>query len=443
MSKPQESQTLPTREILIVDDDPGQRSLLTTFLDTQGLTPVTVASGEDALAELGLHRYKMMISDVRMPGMSGLETLRKARQIQPDLPVLLVTAYADVKDAVGAMRDGAVNYLEKPIDLDELLESVSQIVSRSPSSVSSPSELPPSLTARHDITRQLYRDALLVAGSESPILITGEGGCGKTTLAELIHRRSARTDHPLQCLNCATMPAQQIGPRLFGSPNIEGLIKRATSTTLLIEEIGELPAASQTKLLEALGPDRPSPEPGGDRSHRPRLIVTSTADLLERVEGGAFRDDLFFRLNVIEFTIPPLRERPEDILPLATLFIKEYTHGHARFAATVTPCLEHYAWPGNVRELRNAMERAALMAHGGIILPKHLPGTIQKVADPEVGGEATQRQKMADVERETILQTLRENRNNRSVTARVLGISRRALTYKLQRYRTEGYLSED
>ena len=133
MSKPQESQTLPTREILIVDDDPGHRSLLTTFLDTQGLTPVTVASGEDALAELGLHRYKMMISDVRMPGMSGLETLRKARQIQPDLPVLLVTAYADVKDAVGAMRDGAVNYLEKPIDLDELLESVSQIVSRSPS----------------------------------------------------------------------------------------------------------------------------------------------------------------------------------------------------------------------------------------------------------------------------------------------------------------------
>jgi DNA-binding NtrC family response regulator len=173
------------------------------------------------------------------------------------------------------------------------------------------------------------------------------------------------------------------------------------------------------------------------------LIATSKIDLTQKVQDALFRDDLFFRLNVMELAIPSLRERREDIMPLATAFIKEYTQGHARFAATVTPCLENYLWPGNIRELRNAMERATLMAHGGLILPKHLPTKVQAAATADESGEANQTRKMADVERETILQSLRDNRNNRSVTARVLGISRRALTYKLQRYREDGYLNED
>lgn len=436
-----------TREILIVDDDPGQRSLLTTFLSSQGFQPTTVSSGEDALNELKAGAFKMMISDVRMPGMTGLETLRHARSLHPSLPVLLVTAYADVKDAVGAMRDGALNYLEKPIDLDELLSSVQQALGQTSShfdSAGSRLELPSNIIATNAITRQLYRDALLVAPSDSRVLIIGESGVGKATIAELIHQASPRSGKPMNRLNCSTSPAESIDSLLFGSNDTEGLLTQSNGSTLILEQVAELPLPIQAKLLDVIQTGSFRPEGSHTSSTTTaRLIASSKTDITQKVQAGQFRDDLFFRLNVMELAMPSLRERREDIMPLAATFIKEYTQGHARFAATVIPCLENYLWPGNIRELRNAMERAALMAHGGLILPKHLPSKIQAAATGDESGEINQTRKMADVERETILQTLKDNRNNRSLTARVLGISRRALTYKLQRYREDGFLSED
>ena len=447
MSSQKSTDNIATREILIVDDDPGQRSLLTTFLTSQGFHPTTVSSGETALNELKKGAFKMMISDVRMPGMTGLETLRHARALHPSLPVLLVTAYADVKDAVGAMRDGALNYLEKPIDLDDLLSSVQQAIGQTDSPLKpaeSHLELPSNLIASSQITRQIYRDALLVAPSDSRVLIVGESGVGKATVAELIHQSSSRRGSQLQRLNCSTSPSDSIDSVLFGSNNSEGHLTRSNDSTLVLEEVGELPLPSQAKLLHAIQAGSFRPEGSSeDVATTARLIATSKTDLTQKVQDGLFRDDLFFRLNVMELAIPSLRDRREDIMPLASAFIKEYTQGHARFAATVTPCLENYLWPGNIRELRNAMERATLMAHGGLILPKHLPSKIQAAATADESGEANQTRKMADVERETILQSLKDNRNNRSVTARVLGISRRALTYKLQRYREDGLLNED
>jgi len=446
MSSQKSAADIKTREILIVDDDPGQRSLLTTFLTSQGFRPTTVSSGEEALSELKAGAFKMMISDVRMPGMTGLETLKHARALHPSLPVLLVTAYADVKDAVGAMRDGALNYLEKPIDLDELLSSVRQALGQTSSLLKSKEshlELPSHVIAASPITRQIYRDALLVAPSDSRVLIVGESGVGKATVAELIHHSSPRSDFQLQRINCSTSSPDSIDSLLFGSDDSEGLFTKSNESTLVLEEVGELPSPSQARLLHVIQTGFFRPEGSQkDVTTTARLIATSKTDLTQNVQDGLFRDDLFFRLNVMELAIPSLRERREDIMPLATAFIKEYTQGHARFAATVTPCLENYLWPGNIRELRNAMERATLMAHGGLILPKHLPTKVQAAATADESGEANQRRKMADVERETILQSLRDNRNNRSVTARVLGISRRALTYKLQRYREDGYLNE-
>ncbi len=442
---PSPNRATDTREILIVDDDPGQRSLLTTFLTGQGFHPTTVTSGEEALDELKKGSYKMMISDVRMPGMTGLETLRHARAFLPDLPILLVTAYADVKDAVGAMRDGALNYLEKPIDLDELLESVAQVLKRATVSVSEEKrlDLPPHLIAASSSAQQIYRDALLVAPSESRVVIVGESGVGKATIARLIHDSSPRNGNSTKTLNCSTPLSESIDSLLFGSEHATGLFMEMSESTLVLEDIGELPLSSQAKLLQVIqtGIFRPE-ESNSDHHTTARIIATSKTDLTTKVQAGDFRDDLYFRLNVMELVIPPLRERREDIVPLATSFIKEFAQGHARFAATVLPCIENYPWPGNIRELRNAMERATLMAHGGLILPKHLPAKIQAAGTDDESGEASQTRKMADVERETILQALRNNRNNRSVTARELGISRRALTYKLQRYREDGYLSE-
>ncbi len=434
-----------TREILIVDDDPGQRSLLTTFLSGQGYTPTTVSSGEEALRELKSSPFKMMISDVRMPGMTGLETLRQARTLHPNLPVLLVTAYADVKDAVGAMRDGAVNYLEKPIDLDELLHSVRQALGlKEKKSDAKPSlEIPQHLVTSSPLSLQAYRDAQLVAPSESRVLIVGERGVGKSTLAEWIHTSSPNGNHPFESLDCSATDPEQMDRLLFGSESTPSVLFPKQQTTLVLEQIGDLPPQSQLRLLRAIQ-DQPGSGASDAAGSTPlaRIIATSTTDLTPFLSDGTFRDDLFFRLNLMEIVIPPLRERTADIMPLATAFIKEFTQGHARFAAPVTPCLENYEWPGNIQELRNAMERATLMAHGGLILPKHLPAKVQKAGTETESGEATQTRKMADVERETILQALKDNRNNRSVTARILGISRRALTYKLQKYREEGYLSD-
>lgn len=419
----------PDRQILIVDDDPGQRSLLESFLTSQGYRPTIVDSGEAALSELATGPYQMMISDVRMPGITGLETLRRARQLHPNLPVLLVTAYADVKDAVGAMRDGAVNYLEKPIDLDELLASVHQVVRQAAEPPSTPTEtdpLPPHLIASSPARRQIYQEANLVAPSDSRVIITGESGSGRETLATHIQSRSQRNNGPLTVINCASAHEQTINQA----------IEHSTNGTLILRDIADLTLDLQALLLASIKPESSS------QPKHVRLLTTAKPNLGELVKTGQFRDDLYFHLNVIEIFVPPLRELKEDIHPLATAFIREFTEGHARFAPEVRPCLENYQWPGNIRELRNAMERAALMAHSGLILSKHLPNKIQEASAHPGGSEASRNRKMTDVERETILETLRQNRNNRSVTARVLGISRRALTYKLQRYREEGFLND-
>ncbi|MCX7886338.1 MAG: sigma-54 dependent transcriptional regulator [Verrucomicrobiae bacterium] len=439
---------MKTPRILIVDDDPGQRSLLDSFLRSQGFQTVLAESGEHALALLRQGDIQMMITDVRMPGLSGLETLRRARLESPTLPVLLVTAYADIRDAVVAMRDGAVNYLAKPIDLDELLDSVRQatgLSTETPLKLPDGRVLPPGVVARSPAMHAVFRDAALVAPSDCRVLITGESGVGKEVVADVIHLWSHRANGPMVKVNCAAIPETLLESELFGhekgaftgahSQRI-GRFEQARDGTILLDEIAEMSPALQAKLLRVTQ-DGTFQRIGSSReSHtNARILASSNQNLEELVRQGKFREALYSRLNVVEIHIPPLRERREDILPLASLFISEFARGRARFSDTVAECLERYPWPGNVRELRNAMQRAVLLSRSEVILPEHLPARIREArtsATPPLG-------QLEEIERETILRTLREHRFNRTETARALGISRRALLYKLQRLRQLGY----
>lgn len=438
--------------ILIVDDDPGQRNLLDSFLRGQGFQTITASSGLAALDLLKRNPVKLMISDVRMPGLTGLETLRRAREQNLNVPVLLVTAYADIRDAVTAMRDGAVNYLSKPIDLDELLSSVRKALGMTHGrrlQLNGDLALPPWVVGVSPIMESVFRDAALIAGSDSRILITGESGVGKDVLADLIHHWSPRQSGPMVKVNCAALPENLLESELFGhergaftgaSSQRLGRFEAARGGSLFLDEIAELVPALQAKLLRVTQ-DGHFQRVGSnaDIVADVRLIAATNKNLEEEVAAGRFREDLYYRVNVFELNIPPLRERQEDVLALANHFVEGFTHGRARIAPTTADCLQAYSWPGNVRELRNAMERAALLSGGELVLPEHLPTKMREARKAVGPVESAPAPRLEELEHQAILQALAQHRYNRTETAKALGISRRNLLYKLHRLRELGH----
>lgn len=433
------------RTILIVDDEAPQRELLGGFVRSLGFAVDEAVSAEEALERLGQSLPDMVLLDVRLPGITGTEALPKIREISTELPILLITAYADLRDAVSAVKGGACDYLSKPLDLDELeaviLDTLGAAEIDADRSRDLAPDLPDDVVAGSGPMRHLVKTVAVVAPSNAPVLILGPSGAGKEVLAKLTHQWSLRADKPLIAANCAGLPESLIESELFGhvkgaftgaTEDRKGVFRAADSGTLFLDELGELPLHLQPKLLRALETGQVTPV-GSDKPVQVdvRLVAATNRDLAEAVSAGQFREDLYYRVNVVELTLPPLSERPDDILELARRFALEFVGRPIRLSPQATQCLLFYTWPGNVRELRNAIQLACLVCRGDVILPEHLPPKIAQ-REPSEQASTSKAGRLSQVERATILATLEECEGNRTEAAKKLGISRRGLIYKLR-----------
>jgi len=436
--------------ILVVDDEKSYRELYAESLANAGFSIVTAASAEEASGIISDSPPSMVISDVRMPGKDGISFMCKVKELYPEMPFLLITAFPDLKSAVKALKLGAVDYLEKPVDLDELVCAVSDNLGvRSARSSNLPEGLPAELLkniiCESPALRSILSDAFKVARTDANVLLTGESGAGKEVVARFIHDAGKRSQGPFNTLNCAAIPQNTIASELFGhvkgaftgaASNRKGLFREAAGGTVFLDEIGDMPLELQPALLRVIETGKVTPL-GSDREETAdfRLIAATNKNLKAQVNAGTFREDLFYRLNVIAFEIPPLRERPEDIAPLARHFLS-LGASSKRFSPSTLAVMQNYSWPGNVRELSNAVERAAILANTGIILPNHLPAALSSAPQTQKASNAVKTMDQAEIE--AIKKALTSTGGNRTKAAELLGISRRALIYKLKRYDITG-----
>ncbi|MEN6624943.1 MAG: sigma-54 dependent transcriptional regulator [Candidatus Sumerlaeia bacterium] len=432
--------------VAVVDDEPQQRAILRSALEENGYAVVEGCDGDEAVELARSNRLDAMILDVRMAGMSGLEALGIIRRERPEIRVILLTAFIDVRDAVAAIKTGAHDYLEKPVDLDELAIAVDEAlgVERAPRAPAEIAGLPDWIVAHSPAMLGVLRDAARVAPTDASILIRGESGTGKEVLARFIHERSRRAGGPFVPINCGAIPEALIESELFGHERGSftgavatrpGWFEQASGGTILLDEIGEMPPALQPRLLRVLE-ERRVRRIGGARELEidARLVAATHRDLEEDVRQGRFREDLYYRLNVIALRLPPLRERAADVLPMAERFLAEQGLGGKRFSPAAQRLLLGYGWPGNVRELRNAVVRAAIIAGGALILPEDLPETLRAApARPEAESSVLVGN-MDEIQRHAILEALGQTGGNKTQAARLLGISRRNLVYKLRSY---------
>ncbi|RKT50423.1 two-component system response regulator FlrC [Azonexus fungiphilus] len=443
--------------VLVVEDDPSLREAIGDTLELAGRPYVAVDGGEAALQALAGQAFSIVVSDVRMMPMDGITLLKEIRARLPHLPVVLMTAYAEVDKAVDAMRSGACDFLLKPFEPQALLGHINKYelaAARDDGGV----------VAEDAASRDLFAMARRVAQTDATVLLTGESGVGKEVVARFIHRNSARREAPFVAINCAAIPDSLLEATLFGYEKgaftgaqqaQAGKFEQAQDGTLLLDEVTEMPMGLQAKLLRVLQ-EREVERVGGKKpvALNIRIVATSNRDMAEAVARGVFREDLFYRLNVFPVAIPALRERPLDIVPIARHFIAE--HG-ARFgrpsmqlSSAAERALTSHAWPGNVRELENVVQRALILAPGERIEPEHLNLAAQPVARPASPPPATltvndkkgDNLNIRDLEREHILQTLAEVGGSRKLAIERLGISERTLRYKLQQYREEGHYSD-
>jgi len=461
-----------TESILVVDDETGMRVGLTETLERSGYAVTAVESGPAALAALERETFAMVLSDMRMPAMGGAELLATLQSRQPRLPVVMMTAYGTIEDAVGAMKAGARDFLTKPFSPHDLVHLVRGILRdvgerREPAPAARGSEQR-RLVTRSPAVQRVLAIAEGVAGSRAPVLIQGESGTGKELLARHVHASGPRRAQPFVAVNCAALPRELLESELFGHERgaFTGAIARklgkfeiASGGTILLDEISELELPLQAKLLRVLQ-EHEVDRVGGTRpvAIDARVIATSNQALGPLVASGAFRRDLFYRLHVIPLTLPPLRERGEDIDHLIDHFC-------ARFAGAgplvVEPAarayLRRHPWPGNVRELEHVMERAALLAGGPTVTLADVavedglgvwrapavgsPGAVAPAtdgpgeADEMPAGASLAGLTVHEIERRLIVDTLERTRNNRSHAAKMLGISVRTLRNKLAEYR--------
>ena len=443
-------------QILIVDDDESIRRMLTAVLGREGFQTVSACDGESGLELFRSHAPDIVLMDVRMPGISGIEAMSAMLELRPGAAVILMTAYADLDTAVQAIKNGVFDFVIKPFDLAEirlLVNRAFQMREMRREIGLLQHELSESFRFERIITGDPAMQALCdsvarIAPSSATVVIYGESGVGKELLAASLHYNSPRAQKPFVKVNCGAIPEGLLESEFFGHEKgaFTGAVARRTGRfehadggTLFLDEIGELPLSLQVKLLRVLQ-DREFERVGGDKTLRVdvRLVAATNRNLEAMVADGSFRQDLYYRLNVVNLSVPPLRQRPADIALLAQHFLRKFTAEHAREVDGLDDhalaIMQRYSWPGNVRELANAVERAVVMSTGRIIFAEDLPLPIVHACRPSPLDEAGQRslkEQVRDFETRVILQALARNQDNRSRTASELGISRRALLYKL------------
>ncbi len=442
-------QTLP---ILVVEDDHDLREALSDTLKLAGYRVLTAQDGAAALQVMADTRVALVISDVMMQPMDGHALLKRIKAVTPHIPVLLMTAYGMIEKAVEAMRDGAADYLTKPFDANKLLAQVARYMLTQHSAEAG------TVIAQDAVSRELMALAERVAASHSTVLISGESGCGKEVMARFIHNHSPRNKQVFVAINCAAIPDNLLESTLFGYEKgaftgaqtaQSGKFEQANGGTLLLDEISEMPLQLQAKLLRVLQ-EREVERIGGKKpiALDVRVLATSNRDMQAEVAAGRFREDLYYRLNVFPLRIAPLRERVQDILPLAQHLLGELAQITGRHGLSLSKQAEErltvYTWPGNIRELENVIQRAMIIAPGNVIEAAHLYlpelPKAATIAAPQGQTDSlnSRPQDIKTLERTHILETLAAVKGSRKQAAARLGMSERTLRYKLQRLREEG-----
>lgn len=441
--------------ILVVDDDNSHRNTLATLLNDWGYTLTAVADGESAIEACKAKPFDLVLMDVRMTGISGIEALKEIKAYNPAIPVIIMTAYSGVDNAVEALKSGAYDYLTKPLDFDELKLTLERAVdhltlvdeNKALKSTLAFSFDPGNVIGQSPPMRSLLKIVSTIAPSEATVLITGESGTGKEVIAKMIHANSNRRNGPYIAVNCAALTETLLESELFGHEKgaFTGAEKRrdgrffaANKGTIFLDEIGEIPMPMQAKLLRAIQ-EREIQRVGGDQVIKVdvRILAATNKDLQEEVAAGRFRQDLFYRLNVVSVHMPPLRERMEDVPLLAMHFLKSFAQKNDKSVKGFTPGamdrLVKYAWPGNVRELENAVERAVVLLMGDYATERELPLVLM---EQEEGGRSPgidfSDMTLEEIEKVIVTQIVENVGGNKSEAARRLGITRKTLVSKMQ-----------
>ena len=447
-------------KILIAEDEKTQRDLLEGFLKKEGFSVDAVANGREALQKLEGDFYDIALIDYKMPELDGLQTLRKIRSLSPDLPVVMMTAYGTIETAVASMKEGALDYLTKPIDLDELLLIFQKVLERS-HLIKENRELKTKLQERYTFNNIVYTSTKMeevmglvarVAPSQATILIRGESGTGKELIANAIHYPSLRSGNPFVIVSCSAIPETLLESELFGhekgaftgaAQRRIGRFEEADAGTIFLAEIGELSPGIQVKLLRILQ-EKEFQRLGSNATLKidVRVIAATHRNLEESMKKGQFREDLYYRLNVISISLPPLRERKEDISLLIDYFLKKYSERNQKKISDISKearaLLLRHPYPGNVRELENLIERAVVLCRGEIITTQDLPFHLQEEKSERLGAfpakDKSLPESLEEIERDLIVKALHQYQGVQTKAAESLGISERVLRYKLKKY---------
>lgn len=444
--------------ILVVDDERDIRRALEFVLTHEGYTVETVSNGNDAVEKLQSKDFDLVITDLKMEGMSGFTVLEKTREINDAIPVVIITAYASVESAVEAMKRGAADYIVKPFFHEDIKLTIRRILEHSKlflenkglrQQISQKFGSKGIVGVSEPIMR-IYETIEKVAPNKANILIYGESGTGKGLVAETIHYNSPRRDKPFISINCASIPETLLESELFGykkgaftgaTENKTGLMTLANEGTFFLDEIGDMPLMLQSKLLKVI--ETGEVLPLGDTKHKSvdvRIISATNKDIEECIKKKEFREDLFYRLNVIEISMPPLRERTDDIPILADHFLKKFAESAGKeikgFEPATFKALLSYGWPGNIRELRNIIERAVVLSTGDTISLSDLPEKVRtrKMVDGVFTPSGTLKSMLNTYEKELISDLLRKNKGNKEITGKALGIDLATLYRKLHKH---------